>query len=856
MTFQVSQSDFGLPRRGDRGVERVDEGVHVGRRQVVLLVPGGRRQDDVAEDRAAGHPEVDRGEQVQASLGRLVGPRDVPGSHLRRRLHRGRRAVGAEQVAQEVLVALGRGAQQVGAPQRQDARVVVLRLGVLHRELQGARLELPGDVRRRLHARGVRVVGEGQRAAVERRVARAPAQPHRLGQQVHHGPAGEDAGAGVQVVGAEGVVAVLAGVHVPVRRLVHVPRRAVPVEREGHVLEAHDRADLLLAHVVRPAAAVAALAAGDRGEHQHRAVDLVGVEPVVDPGPHQDHPATLGVDRVLRPLAGQALDLRGRDARVGLLPGRGRGVRRVVVAGRPLPGEAVARDAVLGEHQVQDRGHEPVPHPCDRYAASVVADLAVGVVEARQLDLDGLAGPALVVGVHRERRVDVPALEVPPAQPLVAEAVADGALRDADLAGAGVDDGRLPHRVLGAALRVPDVAGDEVLAGTVGTVAGGLEADEVRQVGVLLVVVGEERHVLVDEELLEHHVAHRHRERSVRAGGGGDPLVGELHVLRVVGGDGDDLLAAVARLRHPVRVRRARHRDVGAPHDQVAGVPPVPRLGHVGLVAEHLRRGVGQVGVPVVEGQHRGADELEEARSRGVGDRRHRRDRREPRDPVRAPALDRVDVGRGDDLGHLVPAGADQAALAARLLVEPGLLLVLDDRPPRDHRVAVLLLGGPEELQQDAPDVGVAHPGRAVGVPAERGAAGAAAGLVLRLVGAGRGVVGLLGLPGDDPVLDVDLPRARAGAVDPVRRADHLVVAPAVAVERVPLPTALLEQGPAVLGRRRPGEERPTPDEGRGEGAFEGGHAVSDAAAVRRTTVRVSSSVSAAVAASSHSPMA
>ena len=46
-----------------------------------------------------------------------------------------------------------------------------------------------------------------------------------------------------------------------------------------------------------------------------------------------------------------------------------------------------------------------------------------------------------------------------------------------------------------AALRVVDVAGDEVLAGPVDAVGAGLEADEVREVGVLLVVVGEERHV-------------------------------------------------------------------------------------------------------------------------------------------------------------------------------------------------------------------------------------------------------------------------------------------------------------------------------------------------------------------------
>src|ERR1039457_5154595 len=42
--------------------------------------------------------------------------------------------------------------------------------------------------------------------------------------------------------------------------------------------------------------------------------------------------------------------------------------------------------------------------------------------------------------------------------------------------------------------------------------------------------------------------------------------------------------------------------------------------------------------------------------------------------------------------------------------------------------------------------------------------------------------VGLLGFPGDDAALDVDLPRARTGAVDAVGGAYHLVVRPTVTV--------------------------------------------------------------------------
>ena len=102
------------------------------------------------------------------------------------------------------------------------------------------------------------------------------------------------------------------------------------------------------------------------------------------------------------------------------------------------------------------------------------------------------------------------------------------------------------------------------------------------------------------------------------------------------------------------------------------------------------------------------------------------------------------------------------------------------------------------ELQQRAAHVRVLHAQRRVRVPGERRAARAAARLVLGHVGAVGRVVGLLGLPGDDPVLDVDLPRARAGAVDAVRRAHDLVVLPAPPVGGLPRAVARRQRAPAV----------------------------------------------------------
>ena len=105
---------------------------------------------------------------------------------------------------------------------------------------------------------------------------------------------------------AERVVAELVGVQVPVRGLDHLPGRAAPVRGRGQRRVAGDRADLLLPDVVRPAAAVDALAAGQRGQRQERAVDRVGVEPVVRPGAHDDHRPAAGLLGVGGELPGDA----------------------------------------------------------------------------------------------------------------------------------------------------------------------------------------------------------------------------------------------------------------------------------------------------------------------------------------------------------------------------------------------------------------------------------------------------------------------------------------------------------------------------------------------------------------------
>ncbi len=280
-------------------------------------------------------------------------------------------------------------------------------------------------------------------------------------------------------------------------------------------------------------------------------------------------------------------------------------------------------------------------------------------------------------------------------------------------------------------------------------------------------------------------MAHRHREGRVGPGLGVQPDVGELRGLAVVGGDHDALRPLVAGLGVEVSIGRAGLGHVGAPEDQEHGVVPVGALGHVGLLAPGLRRARGQVAVPVVERERGAADEREVAHPGRVGDHRHRGDRREPADPVRPVLPHRVHVGRGDDLVDLFPGRADEAAQAAHRLIGAPPLGVLDDSRPRiDGRPARSRLA--PHPQQPPAHHRVLEAVAAVEVPGVARAARAPARLVVGHLRPRARVVGLLGLPGDDAALDVDLPAAPSGAVDPVRGAHDLVVLPAVAVALLP----------------------------------------------------------------------
>ncbi len=577
----------GLPGRGDGRSEGVHEGVHVRAGQVVLLVPGRGRQDDVGEQAGGRHPEVHGDQQVELALGRLLPPDHVLRAGLGRRLLTAYGAVGAEEMAQEVLVALAGGAEQVGPPHRQDAREVGGVVGVLGSEPQSPGLDLVHDVLgHRASLRG-RLVRQVQRVAVEAGVARRPAEPDGLGEAVGEPLAREPALAQWrgQLVGSEGLVPPLVGVEVPVGGARHVPGGALPVEGERQVLEPGDRADLLLADVVRPAAAVDALAAGHGRQRQEGAVDRVGVEPVVGARAHGDHRTALGALGVTGELTGDAGRLLGGHGGDRLLPRRGVGLGGVLVRRRPAARQAGAVDSVLGEHQVEDGGDEPAADPADRHTPDHRrAALGDALVEAGQGDLDAVLGAV----EEAELRDDVAQVEIPAASPGLSPPETERAAGDHRFTGGPVQKDGLESCVLFGLLFAAEVGGGQepVRYETVIVLA---QRHQERRVRERPQVVLEIRHFAFDEELAQDHVPHGHRQRPVRARVRGEPLVGVLDVVGVVGADGDDLGAVVAGLGEEVRVGRAGDGDVGAPHHQVSRVPPVRRLRYVGLVAEDLR---------------------------------------------------------------------------------------------------------------------------------------------------------------------------------------------------------------------------------------------------------------------------
>ena len=141
----------------------------------------------------------------------------------------------------------------------------------------------------------------------------------------------------------------------------------------------------------------------------------------------------------------------------------------------------------------------------------------------------------------------------------------------------------------------------------------------------------------------------------------------------------------------------------------------------------------------------------------------------------------RVDIGSGNHVVHFVPVGAQETTLAALALIATHRFRVGNNRFPGRHRRQRLTMLAPG-LQQRRAHHRMLHTVGAVEVPGVRGATGTTTRFVVRHIRAGTWIVRLLGFPGNDATLDVNLPRTRPRTVGAVRRTDDLVVLPTLAV--------------------------------------------------------------------------
>ena len=206
----------------------------------------------------------------------------------------------------------------------------------------------------------------------------------------------------------------------------------LPVERERDLLEPGQRAHLLLPDVMRPAAAVHALAAAQHGQREERPVDLVGVEPVVGARAHRDHRAAPGQLGVAGELARHPR--RGRRGHRGdrLLPGR-----RVRAAGRRTRSATRRAGRRAAPRTGPSAGRTP-SSPAGRRPACAGTprriDRAALGRRRRRSAAGRPARPRRRRPYTREQRVDPAQVEVPAALARLGEARSQRAVREHRLA--------------------------------------------------------------------------------------------------------------------------------------------------------------------------------------------------------------------------------------------------------------------------------------------------------------------------------------------------------------------------------------------------------------------------------------
>ena len=516
-----------FPQRRHRLGQRVDERVHVGRVQVVLLVPGGRGQHDVAIQTGRAHPEVQNRHQIQlALLGHLLGRTHLGRTHGVAGITE-HRVLRAQQVLQEVLVPLAAGAQDVRTPDEEVAREVLRVLGVITAHALRAVLQATYQILHRILACLLRSVDDVQRVVLQLRCRRQPA--HALGagvevdqrQRLHRLLVGRRC---QDLAHAQLLVPILARVRIEEARAVHLARRTRPVQTEGQRCPAELRPQLLLAHIVRPAATALTHAAAHHQQVDDAAIGHVGMEPVVQTPTDDHHAAATRVVRILRELACHLRHQLGTHACVLLLPCRRAGNIILIGLGHVLAAQPLVH-AIVGHLQVVDSSHQALAaigqlHALDRHVArQQVVLLATKVAEVHGLHV-------VVHALQAQHRINFPAaaaialLQVPAthlagARLVLAPAETDRAIGRHHVTGQRIHQHRLPLGVVGLAQVLGQVRGtQEVVRHQLAVVF--LQRHQHRHVGVLLQVIHEVLRRVVAVELGQHHVTHGQCQRSVR----------------------------------------------------------------------------------------------------------------------------------------------------------------------------------------------------------------------------------------------------------------------------------------------------------------------------------------------------
>ena len=253
------------------GGQRVNERVHVGGVQIVLLVPACGRQDNVRIQRRCIHAEIDIHDQVEFAFGGIL---TVLYFVEVARIHfiRNDLVVRAQIMLEEIFLTLCAGIQSIAAPDEPQAGPVFLRIRILDGKAHLSYFELfhhpLPDLSVGLCPCGLRLSDHLQRAAVELRIRRQPAHTHRADLRIERMFLGH-----IAVVFAHGTrnrlglrigafVTPLVAVNIMEGRRIHLARRLLPIQRKGNGCPGRHGGQLFLPHIMVQPAAVAPHTAG------------------------------------------------------------------------------------------------------------------------------------------------------------------------------------------------------------------------------------------------------------------------------------------------------------------------------------------------------------------------------------------------------------------------------------------------------------------------------------------------------------------------------------------------------------------------------------------------------------------